>query len=481
MSKTAEIQHHHADWAHLYNEAELYKAAIRLYTKPLFDWRKAQSTSTDERTLYDFARRGLKNLQVIHSQLASRTFHFRPGLALHHNFNGKHRTLYIYPWEERLVDLLLYRILNRRFNRWFSPHSYAYRLDGWGLDRCQRRLARIISKANGPIYTIKRDISDYFGSIDHEVLQGLIDELVPPGDYLSNLLRERIKFRYVDHGTDGTAGQGIPFGTAVACFFANAFLTRLDRRLESIPEVFYFRYADDLLALSENRDSTVAAANIVDEELLALRLKSNSKHEHEFTLTRDSKGDERFRPLSHFRHLGLDFRAGGTVGLSRDKTRKIQNLFRYAFRRRAGTFRRLKDPVKKAQLAIDLSKKVLDTGLRNVGIIDYYLRHVCEEDQLQMIDRWLAEETLSLAFGGHRKSNFRKMPFSRLRSMGLPSLVQRRRLITHGHLESTFFVWKSNMASRRTGARAARPAGGLSARSKPVFSSCPEAAAQTCS
>ncbi|MEI6810251.1 MAG: hypothetical protein WCN95_16150, partial [bacterium] len=216
MLKTGEIQPQPAGWAHLYSEAELYKAAVRLYTKPLFDSRKAQSTSTDDRTLYDFARRGLKNLQVIHSQLASRNFHFRPGLAIHHNFNGKHRTLYIYPWEERLVDLLLYRILNRRFNRWFSPHSYAYRLDGWGLDRCQRRVAKIISKANGPIFSLKRDISDYFGSIDHEVLQSRIDQLVLPGDYLSTLLRERIEFRYVDRGIDGTARQGIPFGTAVA-------------------------------------------------------------------------------------------------------------------------------------------------------------------------------------------------------------------------------------------------------------------------
>ena len=31
-------------WRDLYSEAELYKAAVRLYTKPLFVWRKALST-----------------------------------------------------------------------------------------------------------------------------------------------------------------------------------------------------------------------------------------------------------------------------------------------------------------------------------------------------------------------------------------------------------------------------------------------------
>lgn len=33
-------------WRDVYSEAELYKAAVRLYTKPVFQWRKASSTST---------------------------------------------------------------------------------------------------------------------------------------------------------------------------------------------------------------------------------------------------------------------------------------------------------------------------------------------------------------------------------------------------------------------------------------------------
>ena len=31
-------------WRDVYSEAELYKAAVRLYTKPVFQWRKALST-----------------------------------------------------------------------------------------------------------------------------------------------------------------------------------------------------------------------------------------------------------------------------------------------------------------------------------------------------------------------------------------------------------------------------------------------------
>ena len=61
-------------WSDLYSEAELYKAAVRLYTRPVFSWRKALAVSTDHRTFYDFARRGLANLDSIHRGLRRETF-----------------------------------------------------------------------------------------------------------------------------------------------------------------------------------------------------------------------------------------------------------------------------------------------------------------------------------------------------------------------------------------------------------------------
>ena len=44
---------------------------------------------------------------------------------------------------------------------------------------------------------------------------------------------------------------------------------------------------------------------------------------------------------------------------------------------------------------------------------------------------------------GHKRGNFRKLPFRRLRAMGLPSLQHRRRLLRHGHLESSFFQMRN--------------------------------------
>ena len=154
----------------MYREVELYKASVRLYTKPLFHWRKALNVSADGKTLYELAGRGLRGLDAIHGALRREAFQFRPSIGLTYNFNGKRRTFYIPPWEERIVDLLLYPVLNQRLHHWFSPNSYAYRDHTYGLDSCQSRIASLLRSWHEPLYLVKRDVSDYFASVHHEVL-----------------------------------------------------------------------------------------------------------------------------------------------------------------------------------------------------------------------------------------------------------------------------------------------------------------------
>jgi hypothetical protein len=452
-------------WNNLYSETELCRAAVRVYTKPLFQWRKALSTSTDGKTLYDFAAHGLRGLDSLHRSLERQEFRFRPAVALHHNFNGKQRTLYVSPWEERIVDLMLYRALNRRLHNWFSPNSYAYRDSGFSLDRCQSQIASVVRSAPGIIYLIKRDISDYFASVNHDILFSQLAHLIDPADYLFQLLAQRIRFRYQHEDRLHAAEVGIPFGSAIACLFANIYLTGMDRLIEMVPSVSYFRYADDILLLAPSNELALTARQTLESSLAELKLRMKASHSQDFALsvTRQPQAqcnDPAFTPATEFRHLGLLFRANGTVALSRDKLRKIQNLFRFTFRRGRRRWKKIADPQQRAAALIALAAEAIDKGLRNVAILDYYLKHVDDHEQLRLLDRWLAEEVLASVFGGHKKGHFRRISFARLRQMGLPSLVHRQRLIRRGEIESPFFIWqkeRSTQAFRGTVARLQAP------------------------
>lgn len=458
-------------WRDLYREAELYKSAVRIYTKPLFQWRKALGTSIDGRTLYDFAEHGLRELDVLHRELQQQRFQFRPSLALEYNFNGKHRTLYIPPWKERIVDLLLYRALTERLHDWFSPNAYAYRDRKFSLDHCQSRVARVVASSLAPIYVLKRDVRDYFGSIDHGLLLERLSELVDPDDYLFHLLRQRIRFVYRNSLGDHVAARGIPFGCSIACAFANIYLTEMDREIMNVNGARYFRYADDILVLSTSAIAVTRCSEIIGESFTRLRLQSKPSQELNLLLRGDSENSG-FSPAKEFRHLGLLFRDTSVVALSRDKRRKIQNLFRFEFRRARRRWLKLKDEKERASLLCSIARATISKGVRNVAILDYYLRHVDDQAQLRLLDRWLAEEVLSLVFGGHRKGNFRQVGFEELRSMGLPSLVHRRRLLRNGRIPSTFFLWQKQKC-----ARAFRETVGQVAAHAAAFSPCPKAAA----
>lgn len=465
-------------WFDLYDEAQLYKAAVRLYTTPLFNWRKALGTSFDLKNFYDFARHGLPKLVQIHEKLKKCNFRYRPGKAIDFNFNGKLRTVYVYPWEERLIDLLLYRLLNRSLNKWFSGHSYAYRLGCAGLDVCQRNIELSLRAMEKPVFIIKRDIVNYFNSVNHEILVKKLSVLVDPQDYLFSLLKERIEFHYYRQSFLVTARQGIPFGTAIACVFANIYLTEIDHALSRIKGLRYFRYSDDIIFFSRDKQVSLLALEVFNCFLNGLKLSDKERQRKNIIFSNQKIPDEFFSFSNKFKHLGLEFHACGLVGLSRDKFRKICNIFKFALRRKKAKVKKVKDIEKKIAIVINVINQALDSGIRNIAIVDYYLKHVSDQAQIKLLDRWLAEEALAVILGsGHKKGNFKKITFKTLRAKGLPSLAHRRSLLLHGYLESSFFIWKNNQVSKARKGTAARPLAAGNRLGQSVFSPFPVAAA----
>ena len=438
-------------WDAFYSEAALLKSAVRLYTKPLFNQRQLWQTSGSEENFLDFARHGLKNLEQLHRQLQKKKFTYGPALARDFNFNGKHRTLYSHPWHERLVDLLLYRQLCLLGHAKFHTRSYAYRLHGYGVDRCQKAIQRDLKQRCGPVFVIKRDIRDYFNSINHSILLEKLKQFIAPDDYLFELLKSRIRFPFYREGESvQLAIKGVPFGTAVACFLANFYLIELDHLLNSLPGVTCYRYADDFLLLCESHTAADLARSEFNNAISDLALSCKPSHSKDIVLNTENSDSLNFESVTHFRYLGLKYATGGAVSLSIEKSRKIRNLFKFALRREKRRYNRVSNPFKRAQIAVRICRRVLDKGIRGVAIIDYYLRHIDDTIVWKQMDLWLAEECLHWVFRrGHKKHYFKTIPFKQLRAMGLPSLLHRQRLIHHGHIESSFFIWQSTRAQSR--------------------------------
>jgi retron-type reverse transcriptase len=443
-------------WQSLYSEAILLKAVLKLYEKSLFYRSKSYNVWINDETLFDFVIDSKDRLTRLHHKLQNQTFEFSPIKAKKLMFWQKERILHIESWEDKIVNTMLFTLLNKLYSSEQSPYSFAYKHKSGGVDACQRAIIKY-ARRNQCKYFIKRDISNYFPSIDHKML---LEKLDIQDDYLKELVTQRIKFQFyppclkdTDWAEEVTESNrmGVPFGTPIACFFANWFLTDLDKEFENL-DVGYFRYADDFLVAASTREAAVEAMELLDTKLKELKLTIKPSHTKQYTFETADKlvGDDViFEKTQGFKHLGLLYKSDYGIGMSSDKLHKIRNLFLKRFKKAKRKVKRLETVEKRAQFLINLSNQALEY-IKPTAVIDYYLKHVTDEDQLSDLDRWLAEEVLARATGkGHKKGNFRHISFKKLREMGLPSLKHRRRLVLHGHLDSDFFKLRNAKITER--------------------------------
>ena len=432
----------------LYKKEALYKSALALYTKAIFYRNKAKTTSLDGKTLYDFAGNTPQEMQKLHNLLSNKKFSFSPAKVAKITSGSKERTVYIWPWNERVVDLMLYQLLNQKLDKLFTPSVFAFRNHGFGVDQCQNKATRfILANKDKNIYVVKRDVKNCFPSLPHEILTQVVKLVVKEDDYLEKLLLEKVSFSFQnDFGEIFTANVGVPFGAPTACILANLMLTPFDYIAKSYSHCCYTRYADDMLFLTTNRLDALKLAKEFDDTFTKLKLESKSTAEITGVLPNnliDDFDEENFTILPGFKHLGVFFKPNGNTALALEKQRKILKLFKKAF---AKCKKRLAKATKletKAKILCKAATRVLENNFSSVGLIDYYLKHTNDIQQLQLLDRYIAEEVLAIATGnGHKKGNFAKLSFKQLRELGLPSLQHRRQLILHHHIDGSFLRWK---------------------------------------
>ncbi len=426
-------------WRQVYSLNSLLIAATQVYTKCLFQRYKCYTTGFDNKTLFDWVHHSKANLIRLHNRLRWHKFDYQPLSKRIIKFPNKTRDVYISSWRDRVVDVMLNTELNRALDSEQSRNSYAYRLANGGVDICQTKIARALFSQNKTTYIVKRDISNYYPSINKTKLLQILERYIDKDDYLYKVMEQRINYRAMYKTVFLRDEPGVPFGAALSCFFANLYLIDLDRAIEKFP-VHYFRYADDILIFGTNKDAVKAARAALDEHLAKLDLTCKPSHTLDVCFYGD---DDEFKRVIAFKHLGLYFRDNRLVGISREKVRKILNIFKRAISRRSGTIKKYVTPEAKAKQIISIINKILLENIKPVAVIDYYLKHMTDIGQLKEMDRMIAELVLATATGrGYKKSNYKIIPFAKLREMGLPSLRHRMMLLQHGHIESNFFDFR---------------------------------------
>src|SRR5689334_1538675 len=107
--------------------------------------------------------------------------------------NGKLRPLGLPSWSDKLVGEVVRLLLEAYYEPMFSDHSHGFR-KGRG---CHTALSEVHRTWNGTRWFIEGDLSQFFDSLDHEVLVGILAEKIHDGRFL-RLIKDLLKAGYLE-------------------------------------------------------------------------------------------------------------------------------------------------------------------------------------------------------------------------------------------------------------------------------------------
>ena len=218
------------------------------------------------------------NLIEIQQELIEKTY--QPGdYRTFYVMEPKKRQISAAPYRDRVVHHALCNVIVPIFERTFTNSCFANRI-GYGTHSALKRFTEF---ARTHRFILQCDIKKYFPSIDHEILKTLIRRKIKCPDTLwlidriidnSNLQESIIEyFPGDDLFTPHQRQRGLPIGNLTSQFFANLYLSGLDRFVhEQLKITHYLRYVDDFALFSDDADQLRQAHQEITTYLARLRL-----------------------------------------------------------------------------------------------------------------------------------------------------------------------------------------------------------------
>ena len=141
---------------------------------------------------------------------------------------------------DRFIQQAVMQVLQRRWDRTFSEHSYGFR-PGRSAHQAVEQAQQYI--AEGYRWVVDLDLEKFFDRVNHDKLMGKIAERISDKRMLK-LIRTILTAGVMEHGLVGPVDEGTPQGGPLSPLLSNIMLDELDRELEQ-RGLRFARYADD--------------------------------------------------------------------------------------------------------------------------------------------------------------------------------------------------------------------------------------------
>ena len=141
---------------------------------------------------------------------------------------------------DRFIQQAVMQVLQRRWDRTFSDHSYGFR-PGRSAHQAVAQAQQYIADGYG--WCVDFDLEKFFDRVNHDKLMGQVAKRVEDKSLLK-LIRAFLNAGVMENGLVGPSVEGTPQGGPLSPLLSNLVLDELDRELERRGHRFV-RYADD--------------------------------------------------------------------------------------------------------------------------------------------------------------------------------------------------------------------------------------------
>jgi RNA-directed DNA polymerase len=141
---------------------------------------------------------------------------------------------------DRFIQQAVMQVLQRRWDRTFSNHSYGFR-PGRSAHQAVAQAQQYIAEGHG--WCVDLDLEKFFDRVSHDKLMGQIAKRIEDKRLLK-LIRAFLNAGVMENGLVSPSVEGTPQGGPLSPLLSNLVLDELDRELERRGHRFV-RYADD--------------------------------------------------------------------------------------------------------------------------------------------------------------------------------------------------------------------------------------------